>query len=213
MPEGFLKNRLEVHEAFEQPHFLDFFELSKKEHAALKKRVVDNKGLVRIFVHPYFDLTSDEANEARQNRINASVQKMVGLGAESSPPLFFMEEFYMVDELHQRLEKNLKQDIYIIPTEREDPAPRSTRLDSRLPDEQKWRLLSKMLGETGVKKVLLGGMIFRMLDEAGKKRFVGCVNGARNYLSSYFDVELSSMVAPATRVDYKNAKKDGLLLE
>lgn len=199
--------------------FVDFLMLSQEEEDAFKKRIEQNKGLVRIFVHPYYEKITPYYSKKRAEKIeaiNLALQKMLSLPEEKTPPILFFEE----KEKRSKLEENigdieLKNRIYTIPTHESSPEPFIHKKGVTEEEKMKnWTPVIEKLKALGVKKALIGGMQFNVYllgrtykNEPDEIVLDYCVGEAIKRLSKDFETEISCLSLPENRRKYEEIKK------
>jgi len=196
-----------------EERFKNFFELSEEEEGSLREKVEQSRGLVRIFVHPYFVEHEKEWNEESKKKllsIDRALRILALTDSEKSPPVLCMEESGKMGELKQRLKTpdyqegfsgEVKNDVYIIPTAKSDPLPvfddsRRIRSDySEQEEAENWKRLTLQLKKMGVKKVLVGGMFLDFFgpEKEGDTDAWGCVGRTIELLEKDFKVQLSNL--------------------
>ncbi len=154
---------------------LNLFELDNPSKNKLKDRILEHKGLVRIFVHPFFcylnieKLTREEIKrnspEVQLIAMRRGLFKILSLSAEKSPPILIFEE-------ESKLQKNFSQfsEIcqnsgnypYMVPTVKNWSEPSLSAGNFRqamfLLLKKQWAFLRKEMESLGVEKVIIGGM-------------------------------------------------------
>lgn len=205
----------------------DFLNLTEEERAALRERIAEHKGLIRIFVHPYQyqgpddyhdDEMSKEAVEKKLKAIDTAIKRMANLPQEHTPPILFMEGKKRVRELKQRLQEHLEQAAYVIPTndegEENSPEPKFDspgKETAEASSAENWQRFSRMLREAGVKKIIIGGMLFDIEQDPDNPRelnMLHCVGTAVQQFSKDFDVEVSNLTFPKGHREYREAKRN-----
>lgn len=91
---------------WQRGRFRDFLHLSESEQEELKERIEKNDGLLRIFVHPFFE-HEDNGGRNRHSKIRAidrAIRKWIALESEQTPPILFMEEEHMVEKFKDMLQ-------------------------------------------------------------------------------------------------------------
>lgn len=203
--------------------FVDFLNLSPEQEDELKKSIEENNGLVRIFVHPFFNKITPNYKKERAEKIkvmNLALQKILSLPKEKTPPILFFEEMEKISELEDNIQAigttEFKNKVYTVPTFRKDPEPAILDTDGRLirNPEKHWKVMNEKLKSMGVKKIFIGGMEFLTYalgrswpNEPDKIEFLGCVGESVRRLSKDFDVEVSHLAFPDNRKDLDEIKK------
>lgn len=198
---------------------LNFLELSEAEENLLKKRIEENQGLIRVFVHPYFEKISPFLNKKRAEQMkvmNLALQKILSLPEEKTPPILFFEEEEEIPQLEEGIgDIELKNKIYTIPTFSCNPGPRINKEEFNVKTiEKNWKVVIDKLKSLEVKKILIGGIQLLAFAEASfspdksdEIKYQGCVGGAINHLSENFDIEISNLAFPESRKDVDEIKK------
>lgn len=214
----------ETHESKEFLHpgkILSLFELTDEEKNLLSQRIKEANGLVRIFVHPYYQkykvargyvpprpIEDEPEEKTKKETLNRAILKMAKLTPEKTPPIFFFEEFERVNEFKKKVEGVLRNEFYIVPTEPSEPKP---KIDSEdLVDS--WHTLSNKLHELEVKKILIGGMYFevnyeRPRPEGDDSPLWQCVGVTIDNLRKDFEIEVSNLTLMHGRKEYLQYKQ------
>ena len=194
--------------------FLDFFELTEEQEAALRERVASADGHVRIVVHPFAgELPDDSFPGYERNRVEKeeaiyqALLRWANTSPEESAPILLFEEEDKIEDLKTRLEKEteLKNEFYVVPTF-------SNTSDIKLsPDElygrtDHWGEFMQRLEGLGVGDIIVGGKYLMVREgpiyESG--RFLSaCVGNAVERLSPMFHVEVSHLSHPDSRKKLK----------
>ena len=182
----------------------DFFDLKENEFAALKAETGDHDGAIRIFVHPYFEGGGMKDSPQQYERLLQHALK-----SEKVPPVFIMEETREISKLKDRL-RNLaiSKAVYVVPTfgGTSEPHPKDGEVDAHA---ENWKKLIDRFKMLGVKKIIIGGREFVVSTASSteEREMWGCVAGAIENLSNDFEVDVSNIVFPSKRKDYKNYKE------
>jgi len=203
--------------------FVDFLNLSPEQKDELKKRIEENNGLVRIFVHPFFNKITPDYNKERAKKMkamNLALQKILSLPEEKTPPILFFEEMEKISELEENIQAigttEFKNKVYTVPTFRKDPEPAILDADGKLirNPEKHWKIMNEKLKSVGIKKIIIGGMEFMTYamgrtsrNKPDEIKFLGCVGEAIRRLSDDFDVEVSHLTFPENRQDFDEIKQ------
>lgn len=199
-----------------KPEYLLFSELDSVEKEILRKRVEKFKGLLRIFVHPYFedhpydaDSINDhmevpllrkhqqdyiglsrkhESVELKKQKIKEVLIDLASRDPNQTPAFLIFEE-----------EKNVSRLMEIL--EREHGSKFETKfyivatksMSGEITDEIKERVIAN-LNAIGAKSFLVAGNYLEK-DETTSK-FIGCVANVLTQLEDVGDVKLSSLVYP-----------------
>lgn len=198
---------------------VDFLTLSQEQEDAFKKRIEQNKGLVRVFIHPYFEKITPHYSEKRAEKIkaiNLALQKMLSLPEEKTPPILFFEEKEKISKLEENIGNiELKNRIYTIPTYGSSPEPFIHKKGVTEEEKMKnWTPVIEKLKALGVKKALIGGMQFDVYilgrtseNEPDEIVLDRCVGEAIKRLSKDFETEISYLNFPENRRKYEEIKK------
>ena len=199
----------------------DLFQLSAAEQAALRTRIKEWDGLVRVFIHPLFekmrwgdDYLHDPAGSAWVD-IEKGLSRILSLPEDKVPPVIIFEEHPYVEKLSKWVSNNRygtsRNNPYIIRTELKYPA-----LYGVLDRKSGWKMISDNFKHMGISHILMGGMQFEAAtwksDWTDKGPWVaGCVGIALSYLSKdkagSFSVELSRIIDdPDSRSLYNKNK-------
>jgi hypothetical protein len=244
----------EMNETPESDQIIYFENMTDEQRNELKVKIGQNDGLIRVWVHPFYETylremyfsneTEKEKKEREEfppspyeieaNKIGEEVKKFC-VNPGDGPVNFVFEEFTHVDETARRMQKAIsetdsKNKIYLIKTRIDDPTPKLSVRDNRNEGDA-WIDTLTDLDELGVKKIIVGGQLFSIIDHnpdqfrnmsfsyrTFSKIRVGqrlarnevyidnCVSYAMNAFATFFNVELSSVVFPDSRVDFRNAE-------
>ena len=159
----------------------NIWELAPEEAAELKARIHENQGLVRIFVHPFFELfrhpDSYESpryhlENPRVREIETVIQRILEKEPERPPPLLVLEEQVNMQQTSGFLDFLSKESgnrSYLVPTRDASPCPKLTPRGKtdRTPAEEAWTKLIERLKELGMERALVGGM-YLVLEKAGQ---------------------------------------------
>lgn len=181
----------------------DIFELDEQGKKDLAEKVKKAKGLVRVFVHPYYIYSGeDDPAPEKIDNIDKGLKIMAMTDAKNVPPVIVMEEQGKVADLSRLIapkdfdsgiSERIRNDVYVIPTVKGDSWPMAdikVMLNSRKPDKEKeWVNLIRQFKELGVQRILIGGMY---LGLSGSEP-VSCVGNAITHLQEDFDMELSNL--------------------
>lgn len=209
------------HKEFLENRILDFLELSENQEELLKERIEKNKGLIRVFIHPYYEDDKNwKENPKRIKKlksINSAIQRILSLSDEETPPVLFFEEQGKIPILKDKIKslKSLQNKTYIVPTYPDSSEPKLTPKDFS-PDKEKrepeesWKTVVDKLKAFRIKKILISGMELHIGrgDRVPKGELFGCVGWAADRLSKDFKVEFSNLVFPEDRKDAKQFQKD-----
>ncbi len=206
----------------------DLFLLDEAEQEILSKRIVENEGRIRVFVHPFFDIFTrqgkgpmweKEASQVtdRSEAIKDVLAKLITNPA--TPPLFIMEETTMFEALQQeiatRLETPVQHDFYLIPTVPESSTPlrRAEKYPPKEDKDKAWKDLVGLFTKLGVREILLAGMYLRVRKHESSSGEIfnvsACVGDTFMELYEQFKVEMSALTYPQSRIDMNQIKFDG----
>lgn len=189
---------------------VEMFSLSEEERTVLKDRIQKYDGLVRIFVHPYFEREEPAdrllaTSGPRIQNLEDGVARLLERLSRETPALIFMEERFRVRDLLKELKEVAKNRVYVVPTMRDQSVP----LPFGEPEaytteafEKCWRRFSDLMHSLGVKKIILGGMYFTY-DIKGLRH---CAGSAARSLENDFEIEISGMSYPHGRREYSGYK-------
>ncbi len=193
-----------------QKNFLEMdLESNAQDVLELKERIAKYGGMIRIMVHPLFELNETNRAEVfpRAEETERGLRTLISKGKNNSPAIFIFEENKNMQQTQEYLQKEVKQadnTLYYVPTLSNDPRPHFSEPNPKtdeLPGE--WNRIYELFIQAGVKEALVGGIILKMfktyerdktnMDEANfmKQR---AEQGARN-----FDYDLEGCVGMAIR--------------
>lgn len=202
---------------------LDLASLFRKQLDDLKEEICQSKGLLRVFVHPFFEEYSTKERfqnaspTAKATEISNLILRLIENDSKNKPPILILEDYRYEEETRKRLLSHIPkgQKLYILKTYHEMGIPRFTQ--EYLDEEKEWPKLYTVLDEVGVKRVLIGGMnlgvnvgvtngnyaLNRQMQEKGAindEWSVGqCVGRVAGRLSQKYDVEISCFAYPDNR--------------
>lgn len=206
-----------------EEHYKLLFDLSSAEIKILTQKVADHKGLIRIFVHPFYIRPVGSSNEEENSilrKLETATKKTIN--HLNSPATIILEEQGGASMLKKILGQ-IQNDVYIVPTFKSDSVPKFSddkeylhdTLDKKL--RENWHKLIEQLETLNVKKIIIGGMLLgvRRRNKWERKRIKGdedikleaCVGHAFEKLSSNFDVELSSLTYNDNRLSLLKMKR------
>lgn len=204
----------------------EFFRLLPEEEEALRTRIVANHGLVRIFVHPYYQKwrgnplvrppKDPPEEQAKKEELNQAILRMAQLPAERTPPILFFEEEHSLDKFKSSLAGILENTFYVVPTQDAMPEPfvepnEGFEKDSEI-SKRNWDTLRQKMHAYGVKKVLIGGMYFRVKsgdlsqESVSGKALAECVGVAIHHLQDDFEMDVSNFTLLEGRKEYLEAR-------
>jgi len=184
----------------------DFLHLSKEEMAELTIRLAKHNGLIRIFMHPTYQIYHDrgeiqneakqEADDQKARKIFEFLVKIMKTDLDDSPPLLIMDDYIEAEWLKEQYEMLLNDsdnEIYLartaancsLPLMEEMPSEVDERAFIQLQSSRYWLGFLTILKEAGVRTVILGGsdyeIVPRTIEEMPDDRI------------SYFSQRLSKM--------------------
>jgi hypothetical protein len=183
--------------------------LNAEQISHLKERIEKSKGVIRMFMHPFYDKSyafKSANNEQTPDSMRQGLKRLVRLPEEKTPPIFIFEEEENYLNLLEKLLADLNQDIYIIPTHRD-----SGRLSLKSHDDvvkylsniyesnkRNYQILADKLADVGTKEILLGGMSLLIYkNEHPEDTLVkGCVSSPLRLLSTRFPITISHFTHP-----------------
>ncbi len=192
----------------------EIFSLSSEDAGRLRDRINAFNGLIRIFIHPYYERIRGNllsrppyptAEVAKKKELHYVLSRMAKLDSDKTPPIFLFEEAAGIDRLRERFREELQNEIYVVPTQDGRPEPKvedNPGLEKN-PDISKrnWDAFRKVLKGVGVQRILIGGMYFEVDPTRTKEKFsdmrdpalAQCVGVAVNFLQDEFQIELSNL--------------------
>jgi hypothetical protein len=183
----------------------DLQELTEDQKEILKAKVEKHKGLVRIFIHPYYS-EQQQTNEHlyEGNRVTIVEQGLERLlAANKLPPTILFEPQKHVHSTIEKLAPILERsgnNIYLVKTNDHTPTP-YTPNETAEEEFHSWQKLIAILKELGIKKCLIGGMYLWAMEinATNLNRLQGCVGAATSVLKSDFEIEISNLAHPSSR--------------
>ena len=179
----------------------NIFRLEPKRIAALKSRIASWDGLVRVFIHPMYEMWRGNGGSFR---IERGLSRLVRMPPAMVPPIIIFEEQEYATQLSLWL-KYENQDTglncYTVETEPDDPTPFGYEKEYRA---YGWGAVSDKFKKLGIRRILMGGVRLEIVGEpdwTGKSPFMcQCVGIALSHLSNRkagaFEVELSALMDP-----------------
>lgn len=184
------KKRMNEKEANPEVRYFDIFQLSEEQKAELADKIKGDNGLVRMFVHPYYEV--EDGPDKSQNRVDQVLSAV--LENKSAPATIIMEDYEQIERLYELIKAKAQDDVYIAPSfqSRGEPYPTDESKLDILSDDN-WQIFTQLLKELGVESVFLGGMYVLPNNVASKRPdYSGCMGSAFNHLSEYFKVTISN---------------------
>jgi hypothetical protein len=219
-----VENALERHDG----HMHSIWKLDESEKAEFQAMTEKFNGLVRVFVHPFYENYyekgsggkilkrsetpwhkdfSDEHKDklSRLKAMQDVLIKFLESDKEDTPPIIVFEERIFLREFIMELSKrakNIKNNIYLVQTVvgRATPKVDDKEEYTNLEAGRNWHMLNDVLSEMGVKKALIAGGYLE-LDSEFSDYYDRCVGGAVRGLNLDFDVEISGLTYPHSRMD------------
>lgn len=199
--------------------FFNLFELSDTEQLNLSRQVQEAKGIVRIFVHPYYDVYDPPAHSLKDARnaklVREGLRRVLKANSnhiDQNPPTIIMEESGKETKIQAFLQpvvENLQAKIYFVPTEWKSSTPEVKNQEGKsLEEPVAWSYFLDKLKGLGVRKVIVGGMYlwsdFRGGGNGGEGS--GCVGAAIGEISGSFEVQISHFNNPDSRSEVKGTE-------
>jgi len=203
-----------------KPSALELFDLNIKQKIDLSARVLESKGLIRIFIHPISEWTSEKPVE-NQNRVTKILKSTVY--SEKSPPIFILENGDLLQYWKKIFKENTPpKDIYLVPTMWNfsyplvPGIPEPTEEDEnghlkKTPETDKYIIdgfnnLVNLLNQAGVKQILIGGTKLEIKDG----ELYRCVGVFLKILKDITNskIKLSLGTAPLNRNDLRESYPD-----
>ena len=154
------------------------FELAPREIEELRARVEAARGVIRVFVHPFYfsydpDQLSylDDKDEERYQQASTFIHDTMCTTVDSGVPTFFLEEgevrfseyaggsgdLTSFNKTKQILENSgFKNIVYMIPTQLDQSQPKRPNAAPAMETED-WKYLRNLFQNIGVRRILLGG--------------------------------------------------------
>ncbi len=199
-----------------KPEYLLFSELDNTERNILRKRIEKFNGLIRIFVHPYFedhpydaDGTNDnmevkllrkhqldyiglnkkhESVESKKEMIKKVLIDLANRDPDKTPAFLIFEEEKNISRLMDILEREQGSNFH---SKFYIVATKS--MSGEITDEIKDKVIGN-LGAIGAKSFLVAGNYLEKDENTSK--FIGCVANVLSQLEDVGEVKLSSLVYP-----------------
>lgn len=159
----------------------NLWELSQEERRVLSERIEANKGLIRIFVHPFFEVYNypesyfEEPDfhdkNPRVKIVETVLQRILEKKPEKTPPVIVLEEQKNLNTTGGYLSFFAKESgnpSYLVPTREMSPVSKMTppgvRDETASPEA--WRKLTGELWDLGVRRAIVGGMYLKLRDRS-----------------------------------------------
>lgn len=189
---------------------LDFFSLSAEDLGRLSESVKRSQGVVRVFVHPYFDsYNPKDADSKNSERIQAGIVSILNsqnAGPDGhNPPVILMEEEGSIKKVKGIVSSsvpNSQENVYFVPTAQASPKP-IIKVAGKFERDDPWPCFRRILSDIGAKKILIGGMYFWSSGKNAKTLY-GCVGEVIKQLSA-FEIQVSNFTSPDSRQDIREA--------
>lgn len=204
----------------ELPKLINAFEFSSIQESKLKEVIKKNKGVVRLFVHPFYPQENMNLGELGTidpkdlEVMQKGFHKLIEVEGNEQTPLFIFEEQQRIDDLSDRIKDKIGRNVYIIPTLKDTSAPYYKDYmpdDSNIHQSNKsWEDLCNTFEKWGIKKITLAGQSMAIdFDEEDFEPYSydGCAGLAYSKLQKNFDVEISRFSYPMHRKEFMDYKK------
>lgn len=185
----------------------------KKE---LANSVLNSKGVIRIFIHPYYSELSEQAptsiepkkdHKQQYELMQKGLEVLLKTELEKAPPLFIFEEEEKVQKTISKIEPMSGKRNYIVPTNPRVPSPRipDVVFNTLKKNRGGWEYFIELMKSVGVRKVLIAGRNFNLTEYENGVDFAGnsCIGKAVDALENNFEIDLSLLSYPNTRNDLK----------
>lgn len=203
------------------PPFCDLLSLSESESRELKQRIDKWKGVVRVFVHPYFI----EASYPRESHkdfpgheiTGKAVEQLIGEPVSKTPPIFIFEEIGRINETTEKLSGIKGQPAFMIATE--------TSGIKFADKEWNYDRLKNLFATLGIKRIIVAGQFLgifpnTLVDKGnllipqgfGLEEYKPWMNGCAGEVidslqDSRFSIELSNFNYPDSKRDLRRIMK------
>ncbi len=197
-------------------YYVDLAQTSVSELHNFEKRVEAHGGLVRLVVHPDYEIALKNQPD-QQDESNLSKIRQMIYGKNPVPVILMLERMNAsstIDQLRPSKESSSKKVFAVMPTYEDSPQPQFTKPTSQFSREptaqQNWTKFIRILNDLGVKRIIISGRYLVTDKDRSTTRFrvQGCVNQAAEYLQNHFTVEYSNLSFPSTRADMIQARKN-----
>lgn len=200
--------------------------VSPAQQIDAQERILKWNGLIRIFIHPFYEENIRSRcwdNHTVKNtfpRILApekGLERLLALEKAKTPPIFVFEEAINCADTTKRLQKmnqNSGNDIYLIPTVTDCSVPYLPMYNRNI-YAGPWVYLVSIFRDLYVKKIIIAGQ--RLIIEPGTDhlndqgvgyRAYRCVGSAIDRLRPHFNVIVSGMTHPHSRVDINRVNQE-----
>lgn len=206
-------------------HIMEYARMNVGDKENLQKEIAQSQGIIRVFVHPFYDrFNTSEAiaseHLTKAERVHKGVEKVLLAKNEAgdNPPIFFMEESdnrKKLETILRSLQVSEKTSVVLVETLEGVPTPKVFERKETLkffPDlqrltEKSWIVFIKNLKDLGVKKAIIGGSFFWTgQEEINSQGYPpGCVGAAiHEFASNGIEVVISNFNNPDAREEAKN---------
>lgn len=218
------ENNISGKEASPLFRLVEYEGMDAEDREALQKAIAKSNGVVRVFVHPFFDRFNSSTDMALEHlskaeRVHKGVAKVLTAKNEEdrNPPILFMEEGDNMKKLKAFIESHgnfAKAFSVIVKTVEGTSVPDVLRgvgnliLKPSLFSEKSWKIFIDSLKGLGVKKAIVGGSFFWANGEGANSQGygAGCVGGAVSAFSGNgIEVVISNFNNPDARKEAKNS--------
>lgn len=169
---------------------------------------MENKGTVRIMVHPYYIQQHshiykgiDTTPYQRFDMVENGFKKI--LKTKSNTPVFLFESFNEIKRTEKKIIPILRKNqnkIFIVPTETDSPNPRLNKsYDTNL---HGWSVFIEKMENLGVKKIIIGGIFLDIITYEEEEWVTGCVGFTIEKLKDNFEIQISNLAHPKSRKDF-----------
>lgn len=221
------------------PNIINLAEITPEQTQKLQSRVDSSNGLIRVFIHPFYEeyvktkCYKDYVHDGTYPRIGAikeGIGRILALSANKTPPVFIFEEQESLKRTVKtisHMNRRSENEAYFVPTQFNHPEPKFNDKKGK-----NWTRLNLIFKHLGVAKILIGGtrlsltyvkdrrllfsesaMFRHQLAKSGAKTtsisIDLCVGLAIDKLAKNFDIELSALTHPHSRVDLRKLTIEG----
>ncbi len=163
-------------EKFKEPEWKNVFALDEKALGELRERVDRNKGVVRLAVHPLFDVHTIKNrpgerlpywyDSEKSNRIRLGFKNTLQKQGLGTPPVLIMEEDASLQRTKECINSwnlALTSPLYYVPTHLQTSEPKP-KINSKQYDNENWSDFIRTLNKIDARKIILSGMMFKILQ-------------------------------------------------
>lgn len=204
---------------------IDFNNLDNVQTTVLKKRIALFNGLIRIFIHPFYEENHESICWQEKNAYprvefpSKGLTRILSLPSNKTPPVIVFEELCNLLKTKVRLSQmNSKSDneVYLLSTYPDQSVPNLlAEQQQSIDDKINWWNLISTFRNLDVKKIIIGGqrlIVQPGYDHTNSKNFKyetrRCVGGAIKNLGRNFQIEVSTLTHPHSRFDIENVGPD-----